>query len=250
MSYVLYDEFRLTGKHETLEGLFKKLQSLNKTVNTYNYGEEKGVYLNELAQQYEIASNEALRDISQFTLEKQGDKWVLSFLLLASASKEGLENIREHEKFLDALCEAMGNHTTYSYHIYGGVDCEYEEVHDEEGLFPEIDFECYVVSQGASFGKPLLDESLPLHEAIKKWCEATHIAQGDRTDDEMDTYICYDYLNEHKESSISDAIKSWSNVTHIAQENRTDDEMIDFINDYHDYEESDTMYQIYKIHRR
>ena len=249
MSYVLYDTFKLTGKHEALEDLFKKLQSLNKTVNTNNYGEEKGVYLNEPAQQYEIASNEALRYISEFTLEEQGDKWVLSFLLLASASKGGLENIREHEKFFDALCEAMGGNTTYSYLICGGVDCEYYEVHDEEGLFPEIDFECYVECQGACFGKPLLDESLPLHEAIKKWCEATHIAQGDRTDDEMDTYI-YDYLDEHKESSISDAIKNWSNVTHIAQGDRTDDEMINFINDYRDYEESDTMYQIYKIHRR
>lgn len=250
MSYVLYDEFKLTGKYEKLEELFKKLQSLNKTVRTYRYGEEEGVVLNELAQQYGIAPNDELRDISDFTLEEEGGKWVLSFLLLSTASKEGLENIREHEKFFDALCEAMGGNTTYSYHICGGVDCDYEEVHDLEGLYPEMDFECYVVCQGACFGKPILDESLPLHEAIQKWCEATHIEQGDRTDGEMESYICYDYLDEHKKSSISDAIKNWSHVTHIEQGDRTDDEMIDFINYYRGYEETGTYYQIAKIHRR
>lgn len=72
--------------------------------------------------------------------------------------------------------------------------CEVFYVHDEGSYFPE---ECCVSSYGEPFDDACEDVYNTVEDAINEWCSKMNIDKGNRTKEEMLTFIGeYEYDND------------------------------------------------------
>lgn len=180
--------YRITGSHDTVNGLFRVLQQQN---------EQKGcnIGLCELASHYGIDHKKegiSVRgEIYSFSMDEENDvlsidvesAWTGCHELFRSINAKLSDDLSISYREIECGC---------------GIYC----VHDENGFFPE---QCLVSASGEPFEDCAETPYDTVSDAIDYWCKSMDVARNGRSDEEMlalindyeyDDEDTYCYINE------------------------------------------------------
>lgn len=173
--------YKVTGTRKAVSDLWATFQRMD--VNN------KNIWLDELAKFYEIdyeAKHISVRGrIYWAEFEEDDDHVLLSFETESAwdACNELFEEINH----------LLWDELSISYRVCE-CGCEVFYIHDEGSYFPE---ECCVSSNGEPFDDACEDVYNTVEDAINEWCSKMNIDKGNRTKEEMLTFIGeYEYDND------------------------------------------------------
>jgi len=174
--------YKVTGSRMAINDLWATFQSME--VNT------KHIWLHQLAEHYGIdyeAKHISVRGHIYWAEceDPDTDDSLLSFETETAWS--------DCTELFEAINHLLGDELSISYRVTEcGSDVYY--VHDEADFFPE---ECCVSSYGKPFEDVCEDVYATVEDAIKEWCSKMGIEQGDRTKEQMLTFIDeYEYEDD------------------------------------------------------